>query len=129
MDSFFKRTILIGQKSLVEDSIMLSYEICAYPDTFIDQYGDLRQGNKLLLIAKLATYITYQPVPDVEIADGNALLYHITWSQNGTVSVIAESMGPRLCSGTTNYHPPLALSSHKIIVCQDRCLYVFSQES
>ena len=33
-------------------------------------------------------------------------------------------MDSRLRSGTTNYHPPLALSSHKIIVCQDRYLDV-----
>ena len=62
---------------LVEDSIMLSHELCAYPAS-IDQYRDLRQGNKSLLTAKLAIYITDQPVPDVEIADGNELLYHIT---------------------------------------------------
>ena len=122
MDSFFNRTILIGQKLLVEDSTMLSHELCAYPASLIDQYGDLRQGTKSSLMAKLAVYITDQPVPDVEIADGNALLYHITWPQEGTVSVIAKSMGLR--SGTTNYHPPLALSSHKIIVCQDRYLEV-----
>ena len=71
-----------------------------------------------------AVYITYQPVSNVEIADGNTLLYHIAWPQNGTVSIIAESMDSRLGSGTTNYHPPLALSSHKIIVWQDRYLDV-----
>ena len=76
-------------------------------------------------MAKLAVYITYQPVSDVEMADGNTLLYHIAWPQNGLVSIIAESMDSRLGSGTTNYHPPLALSSHKIIVCQDRYLDVF----
>ena len=75
-------------------------------------------------MAKLAVHITDQPVPDVEIADGNALLYHIAWPQNGTVSIIAESMGSRLRSGTTNYQPALALTSHKIIVCQDRHLDV-----
>ena len=75
-------------------------------------------------MAKLAVYITYQPVSDVEMADGNTLLYHIAWPQKGTVSVIAESMDSRLRSGTTNYHPPLALSSHKIIVCQNRYLDV-----
>ena len=67
-------------------------------------------------MAKLAAYITYQPVSDVEMADGNTLLYHIAWSQNGIDS--------RLRSGTTSYHPPLALSSHKVIVCQDRYLDV-----
>ena len=75
-------------------------------------------------MAKLAVYITDQPIPDVEIADVNALLYHIAWPQNGTLSIIAESMGSCLRCGTTNYHPPLALSSHKIIVCQDRYLDV-----
>ena len=70
-------------------------------------------------MAELAVYITDQPVPDVEIADGNALLYHIAYPQNGTVAIIAESMGSRLRSGTTNYQPSLALSSHKIIVCED----------
>ena len=43
---------------------------------------------------------------------------------NGTVSILAESMGSRLRSGTTNYHPPLALPSHKIIVSEDRYLDV-----
>ena len=33
-------------------------------------------------------------------------------------------MGSRLRSGTTNYHPPLALSSHKIIVSEDGYLDV-----
>ena len=68
---------------------MLSHELCAYPASFIDQYGDLRQGNKSLLTAKLAIYITDQPVPDVE---------------NGTVSVVAESIGSRLRNGTTISH-------------------------
>ena len=36
MNFFFKRTILIGQKWLVEDSIMLSHELCVYPAAFID---------------------------------------------------------------------------------------------
>ena len=75
-------------------------------------------------MAKLAVYITEQPVPDVEIADGNALLDYITWPQNGTVSVIAELMGSRLRSGTTNYHPRLTGSSRKLNVCQDRYLDV-----
>ena len=75
-------------------------------------------------MTNLVVYITYQPVPDVELADGSALLYHIAWPQNGTVSVIAESMGSRLRCGTTNYQPSLAMSSHKIIVCQDRHLDV-----
>ena len=79
---------------------------------FIDRYGDLRQGTKSSLMAKLAVYITYQPVSDVEIADRNTLLYHIAWPQNCTVSVIAESMDSRLRSGTTNYHPPLAYELH-----------------
>ena len=33
-------------------------------------------------------------------------------------------MDSRLSSGTTSYHPPLALSSHKVIVCQYRYLDV-----
>ena len=41
--------------------------------------------------------------------------------------IIGESMGSCLRCGTTNYHPPLALSSHKIIVCQDRYLDVSSK--
>ena len=57
-------------------------------------------------MAKLAIYITDQPVPDVE---------------NGTVSVVAESMGSRLRNGMTNYHPSHA-KSHKIVVSQDRYL-------
>ena len=97
---------------------------CPWAASFIDQYGDLRQGTKSSLLAKLPVYITYQPVSDVEMADGNTLLYHIAWPQNGTVSIIAESMDSRLSSGTINYHPPLALPSHKIIVCQDRFLDV-----
>ena len=75
-------------------------------------------------MAKLAVYITHQPVSDVEMAHGNTLLYHIAWPQSGTVSIIAESMDSRLRSGTTNYHPPLALSSPKIIDCQDLYLDV-----
>ena len=38
-------------------------------------------------------------LPHSEIASGNSLLYHITWPQKCTVSVIAESRGSRLSSG------------------------------
>ena len=93
MDSFCNRTIFAGQKLLAGDSLMLSHELCAYPTSFIDQYVDLRQGTKSFMMTKLAVYITDQPVPDVKIADGNALLYYITWTKDGAVSVIAESMG------------------------------------
>ena len=56
-------------------------------------------------MAKHPVYIAYQPVSDVEMADGNTLLYHIAWPHNGTVSIIAESMDSRLRSGTTNISP------------------------
>ena len=52
-------------------------------------------------MANLAVYITDHPVPYVETADGNALLYHIICPQNGTGFIIAESMGSRLHRGTT----------------------------
>ena len=60
MNSFFKHTILIGEKLFVDDYIMLSHELCAHSASFIDQYGDLGQGTKSSLMAKLAVYITDQ---------------------------------------------------------------------
>ena len=45
MDSFFKHTILIGQKLLVEDSYRAVHELYAYPTSFIDQYGEGRVSS------------------------------------------------------------------------------------
>ena len=97
---------------------MPSHELCA---SSIDQYGNLREITKSSLMAKLAVYITDQLVPDLDIASGNALLYHITWPQD---CLCYCSICFCLRSGTTNYHPPLTFSSHKIIVRQNRYLNV-----
>ena len=77
---------------------MLSHELCAYPTSFLDQYGDLKQGTKSSLMAKLAIHITDQPVPDVEIADGNALLDHFTWPQNMLQSLLLQKLWVRVCA-------------------------------
>ena len=39
--------------------------------------------------------------PDVEIVDGNALIYHSIWPKGGTVQNLADNMVKRI--GTTNY--------------------------
>ena len=50
------------------------------------------------LMAKLAIPITDQPVPDVEIADGNALLDHFTWPQNMLQSLLLQKLWVRVCA-------------------------------
>ena len=74
------------------------------------------QCTKSPLTSKLAVYITDQPVPDSEMQYCTTLNGHRT----GKVSDIAKCIGLHLRSRMTDYHTPLALSSHKTIVCQDR---------
>ena len=70
-----------------------SFELCPMPAALFDEYGIMRSGSKSVLVQKLAVN-AIEDVPtaeiDVEIVDGNAMLYHVSWPKVATVKQFCE---------------------------------------
>ena len=70
---------------------VLSYELVPLPFSL---YGELRKGNKSALMNRLSVQSSSAnegKQPDVELIDGDALLYHIQWPKASTVAQCAAS--------------------------------------
>ena len=64
--------------------------------SLFDEYGDMRKGNKSSLVSHLAVLKHSTIQPEVEIIDGNAMLYHVSWPKNATVEQLAASFSKSL---------------------------------
>ena len=101
LQTVYARLLIISQHRSVCLKDIFQYELCAVPSALFDEYGDMRTGNKAILADKLPASFVDSVHPDVEIVDGNALIYHSIWPKGGTVQNLADNMVKRI--GTTNY--------------------------
>ncbi len=67
---------------------MLSYELAPLASSLFDDYGGLRKGAKSKLFHKLAVLSEVTVVPDVDLVDGNSMLYWVVWPKSGIVQNI-----------------------------------------
>ena len=96
LESIFLRLLLVGQQREMELLPIFGYELCAVPQSLVDEYGCLLKGNKAVLMHRLGVKQCQLQRPDVDIVDAHQLLYHVVWPCGGSVGVLAESLKARL---------------------------------
>ncbi len=62
----------------------MSYKLTPLPSSLFYDYGGLRKSAKSKLVHKLAVYSEVAVVPDVDLVDGNEILYQVVWPKSGT---------------------------------------------
>ena len=79
METLYSRILIISQKRSISLEKVFRHELSAMPYSLFDEYGEMHKGNKALLMTKLPVLDDSKFTPDVEIIDGNQLLYHVLW--------------------------------------------------
>src|SRR6218665_1327694 len=83
MEKLYGRLLVISQSRDLHLSDVFMYELSPVPAALFDEFGDMRKGNKAILIHKLAVFseVPFDPV-DAELVDGNEAIYHTLWPTN-----------------------------------------------
>ena len=85
-------------KSFIDIAELFSYELSPVPSSLFDEYGDMRKGNKAVLVKKIAVFApTPLSLVDAELVDGNEAIFHTFWPKNSTMEQFAKSFVPGLC--------------------------------
>ena len=69
----------VGQQRKVSVKTMLLHELCSRPPNIIDKYGNLRKGNKAIIVKKLGVGCPSVDIRDQVIIDTSQLFYHSVW--------------------------------------------------
>ena len=109
--TLFSRLLVVGQQRSVDIADVFQFELSPVPPALIDEYGCLRNGDKVMLVKSLSISVTTPYAPDVVLVDGGQLLYHVVWPVSETTGDLAASFGTRLA-----HYPPVS----KKIVLFDR---------
>ena len=92
VEKLYARLLVIAQSRDIQLSDLFKYELSPVPSSLFDDYGDMRKGNKAVLIHNLAVFSTGSLGPvEAEIIDGNEAIYHTSWSRNTTLKNFAEN--------------------------------------
>ncbi len=85
MEKLYGRLLVLSQKRDVSLESMLCFELAPLPPAIFDDYGSMRKGTKSPFLHKLAVWTDEASAPDVQVIDGNEILYQISWPKTGTV--------------------------------------------
>lgn len=91
MEKLYGRLLVLSQKRDITLENLLSFELSPVPPSLFDEYGSLRKGTKSIMLHKLAVWCENRHVPEVDIIDGNEMLYHITWPKVGKVKNLLQN--------------------------------------
>ncbi len=82
MEKLNGRLLVISQKRDITLENMLTYELAHLPSSLFDDYGGCRKSAMSKLIHKLTVYSKVTVVPDVNLVDGNEMLYWVVWPKS-----------------------------------------------
>ena len=88
-DRLYARMLVTSAHRVLDLKDVLSYELAPIPFSLFNEYGDMRKGSKSSLVSHLSVLKHSTIQPEVEIIDGNAMLYHIPWPKNATEEQLA----------------------------------------
>lgn len=91
MEKLYARMLVVSQQRHINLEDLLSFELAPFPFSLFDEFGEMRSGNKAALVPKLAVYMSEVFHPDVELVDGNAMLYHVQWRKSVTVEQFVKT--------------------------------------
>ncbi len=118
MEKLYGRLLVISQKRDITLENMLSYELANPPSSLFDDYGGLRKGAKSKLVQKLAVYSEVAVVPDMELVDGNEMLYQVERPKSVTDQIIFQNLfSCKMNTTIINSLPPTNPASAEHIIC------------
>ena len=96
IEKMYGRYFVLSESLKIPRQMFFGCELSPVPSSNFDVYGDMRKGNKSLLVEKLAVYTTeFLVAVDLELVDGNEALYHTKWPKNVTLKAFADNfIGP-----------------------------------
>ena len=109
MEQLYGRFLIVSQTRDVTLEDMLSFELAPVPSAIFDDYGSLRKSTKSTLLHALAVWHEDMNEPDIQVMDGNEMLYRITWPKIGTVKNLLQ-----------NFTRAVEKREHDVIVVFDR---------
>jgi hypothetical protein len=90
MEKLYGRLLVISQRRDITLESLFCFELAPLPSSIFDEYGSLRKSAKSRLVHKLAVWVE-EPEPEVDVIDGNEMLYQITWPKTGTVKDLMQN--------------------------------------
>ena len=91
LKKLFARLLVICEKRNITLESVLCYELSPIPPSLFDAYGLMRKSNKSYLATKLMIHDSSIESPDVQLIDGNELIYHTSWPKTGTVASFLQN--------------------------------------
>ncbi len=70
---------------------MFKYELAPVPSVLFDEYSQMRKASKVMLIKKLGVQALPGQNVEVQLIDGNDMLYNIVWSKTRKVYHLADN--------------------------------------
>ncbi len=103
MEKLYARLLVLSQRRDVSLENLLYFELAPLPPSLFDEYGSMRKSSMSQLLHKLAVWCDEIIVPEVEVVDGNEMLYHITWPKTGTVRHLLQNFSRAVEKGPHGY--------------------------
>ena len=85
LKTLYSRLLILSQQRSIDLNHIFSYELSPLPFSLFDEYGDMKKGVKASLMTKLTVYTIAATPSNVEVIDGNAMLYHVNWPKAATI--------------------------------------------
>ena len=83
-EKLYGRLLVLSQSRKIQLESIFSFELAPVPSSLFDEYGNLRKTSKAMLIKKLGFTCDDRTDVQVQLIDGNEMLYNISWPRSGT---------------------------------------------
>ena len=90
MEKLYGHLLVLGQKRDMDLEEVFKYELSPVPSALFDEYGQMRKTSKAVLIKKLGVQALPGQNVEVQLIDGNEMLYNIVWPKAGKVHHLAD---------------------------------------
>ena len=85
-EKLYGRLLVLSQKRDISLKYVFSHELAPLPSSLFDEYGFLRKSKRSNIASKMIVSYTGDEPVNLQIIDGNELLYHISWPKAGTIT-------------------------------------------
>jgi hypothetical protein len=94
IEKLYGRLLVISSKRNLPLDYVFAYELAPLPSALFDEYGLMRKSSKSTLVSKSKLFVVCEDdVPvDLQLVDGNELIYHTIWPKMGTTLALCHSL-------------------------------------
>ena len=91
-EKLYGRLLVVSQKREISLENAFSFELAPLQSSLFDEYGLMRKSNKSSFASKMFSPYTGTIPVDIQIIDGNELIYHTLWPKVGTVAALLNNI-------------------------------------